>query len=348
MDRVQTVLGEKDSQELGRTLTHEHLTLMFDTFYVPPPKHLKPFLDKKIELRNVGILRQYPYSNTYNLTFNDEDTMDPISEEMKFYRDCGGCTIAENSNHGLKRNISSMKKVSRESGVNLIVGTGYYVAATQSASELRLSKEEMYNVMLREMTIGCIECPDVRTGFIGEVGSTWPFEDFEKRSILATGELQEQLKCPVTFHPGRHHEAPSEIMRLYQEAGGDSRKAILSHLDRTLLDEQKLLEFSDETKCYCQFDLFGVECSFYQLSPSVDMPSDAQRIDRVRLLRDDKKLDRVLLSHDIHTKHRLMRFGGHGFAHIYNNVLPRMLAKGFTQEEIDVLTINNPRTWLLR
>lgn len=56
---------------------------------------------------------------------------------------------------------------------------------------------------------------------------------FEKRAIQATGEVQQQLKCPVSFHPGRNAAAPSEIMRIYQEAGGDAKKAILSHLDRT-------------------------------------------------------------------------------------------------------------------
>lgn len=56
---------------------------------------------------------------------------------------------------------------------------------------------------------------------------------FEKRAIQATGEVQQQLKCPVSFHPGRNAAAPSQIMRIYQEAGGDARKAILSHLDRT-------------------------------------------------------------------------------------------------------------------
>ncbi|XP_054015243.1 phosphotriesterase-related protein [Hylaeus anthracinus] len=343
---VQTVLGEKDLNRLGRVLTHEHLSLVFDTFYVPPPAHLERFLDKKIELRNVGFVRQYPYSNLYNLMLNDKDSMDAVLEDMKLYREFGGGTIAENSNYGLKRDIMLMKKVSKETGVNIIAGTGYYVAATQSASELRLSKEEMYNTMLREMTIGCEECPDVRTGFIGEVGSAWPIEDFEKRAILATGELQAQLKCPVTFHPGRDPAAPFEIMRLYQEAGGDSRKAILSHLDRTFFNDQQLLEFADETKCYCQHDLFGTECSFYQLSASVDMPSDAQRIDRVKILRDDNKLDRVLLSHDIHTKHRLIAFGGHGYSHVFKNVVPKMLLKGFTREEIDTITIHNPRTWL--
>lgn len=37
------------------------------------------------------------------------------------------------------------------------------------------------------------------------------------------------------------------------------------------------------------------------------MMSDAQRIERVKYFRDNKKLDRVLLSHDIHTKHKLVR-----------------------------------------
>ncbi|XP_017877310.2 phosphotriesterase-related protein-like [Ceratina calcarata] len=135
-------------------------------------------------------------------------------------------------------------------------------------------------------------------------------------------------------------------MRIYQEAGGQARKAIMSHLDRTLLSLEELLEFADDAKCYCQFDLFGIECSFYQLNPFVDMISDAQRIDRLKHFQNNQKLDRVLLSHDIHTKHRLIKFGGHGYSHILNNVVPKMMLKGFTSEDIDTLTIRNPRTWL--
>lgn len=98
--------------------------------------------------------------------------------------------------------------------------------------------------------------------------------------------------------------------------------------------------------CYCQFDLFGTECSFYQLDESTDMPSDSQRIDRIKLLRDEGYLDRLLMSHDIHTKHRLVKYGGHGYAHIINNVIPKMRIKGFSDREIDAVTIDNPRAWL--
>lgn len=36
------------------------------------------------------------------------------------------------------------------------------------------------------------------------------------------------------------------------------------------------------------------------------MPSDAQRLDKIRQLIDDGRENEVLISHDIHTKHRLV------------------------------------------
>ncbi|XP_020289158.1 phosphotriesterase-related protein [Pseudomyrmex gracilis] len=345
---VETVLGSKPLSELGRTLTHEHLALDFCKFYVAPPRHIKHIPDgNNLSLRNVGYLRQYPYSSLYNLEFRDKDAAEAVKIDVELYKEAGGGTIVENSSHGLNRNIPLMKQISQSTGVNVIAGTGFYVACMQQASTLNMTKEDMYNLMRQELEEGCVECPEVKAGCIGEVGSSWPIEDFEKRAIRATGELQEQLRCPVSFHPGRDASAPAEILRLYQEAGGNSEKAIMSHIDRTLNEEQ-LLEFADATKCYIQFDLFGVECSYYQLNPLVAMPSDAQRVDLVALLKKENQLHRVLMSHDIHTKHRLIQFGGHGYSHIINNVVPVMIIRGFTTEETELLTIENPKRWLAR
>ena len=69
--------------------------------------------------------------------------------------------------------------------------------------------------------------------------------------------------------------------------------------------DDDLLAFS-ELGSYCQFDLFGTECSYYQLQELIDMPSDAQRLDKIDLLKKHGKLSKVLMSHDIHTKHRLV------------------------------------------
>lgn len=74
----------------------------------------------------------------------------------------------------------------------------------------------------------------------------------------------------------------------------------------TIHDIDVLLEFA-ATGVYCQFDLFGTECSYYQLNPTVDMPSDAERINRIVKMVENGLEDQILMSHDVHTKHRLVR-----------------------------------------
>lgn len=342
---MQTVLGLISPEELGITLTHEHFSMDFQQLYVEPPEQLKSFFENKISLENVGFIKQYPYSSKYNCIFNDAETHAAVLYEMKLYKQFGGGTVVENSSHGLQRNIKFLKEVSQRTGVHVIAGTGHYIYFVQPPSVLTLSQEEMCSLMVNELTIGCVDQPDIKCGFIGEVGSGWPLHEFEKRAIIATGEVQAQLGCPVSFHPGRHPEAPFEIIRLFQEAGGDVKKTVMSHLDRTMSKNEDILEFSN-LGTYCQFDLFGTECSLYQMSLLTDMPSDAQRMDKVVSLIEAGKEDRILIAHDIHTKHRLIKFGGHGYSHILNNVLPKMKTKGISQEMIDKITTENPKTWL--
>lgn len=37
-----------------------------------------------------------------------------------------------------------------------------------------MTEEELFNSMLTEMTEGCVEAPNVKCGFIGEIASAWP------------------------------------------------------------------------------------------------------------------------------------------------------------------------------
>ncbi|KAH9636749.1 hypothetical protein HF086_005072 [Spodoptera exigua] len=76
----------------------------------------------------------------------------------------------------------------------------------------------------------------------------------------------------------------------------------------TLVEDDILLEFS-QLGTYCQFDLFGTEVSYYQLEVTTDMLSDAQRIQKMAALVKEGRGNRILMSHDIHTKHRLVSKG---------------------------------------
>ena len=74
----------------------------------------------------------------------------------------------------------------------------------------------------------------------------------------------------------------------------------------TIQDPNKLIEFASEFGSYCQFDLFGIENSYFQLKPNIDYPSDAQRIALIQNLIEEKFEEKILMAHDVHTKHRLV------------------------------------------
>ena len=56
------VLGPIEPKELGTTLTHEHIRMDYGSCFIKPPRedHMQK-IDGKIELKNLGFVRQYPY-----------------------------------------------------------------------------------------------------------------------------------------------------------------------------------------------------------------------------------------------------------------------------------------------
>lgn len=342
---VYTVLGPKDASNTGHILPHEHLSMTFQFMYVPPEEKEAKMKDAAFSLENLGWIRQNPYSHQLNMKFDDNMTRESVLEEMATFQENGGGTIVENSTHGLHRDLTFLQEVSLKTGVDIVAGTGFYIAASQTKSMLTKTTEELANIMRDELPFDLKKDMRGVCGIIGELGCSWPLHAFEKKVLQAAAEVQQQCKCPVMIHPGRNSDAPFEIVRIFSEAGGILNKTVMAHLERTLLDDDDLLEFA-KLGTFNEFDLFGIETSHYQFSESIDMPSDAQRIQKIKLLVDGGYEDKILISHDIHTKHRLKRFGGHGFVHILRNVVPKMKKRGLDQTAIDKFLTHNPKKWL--
>lgn len=198
--------------------------------------------------------------------------------------------------------------------------------------------------MVKELTEG-VGDTSVKCGVIGEIGCSWPLEPTEKRSLLAAATAQTSTGAPLIIHPGRNESSPMEIVRILQEAGADIKKTVMSHLDRTIFDREKLLELA-ATGIYLEYDFFGIELSYYQPNYAVDGISDAQRIQNIKFLASEGYEDKIVIAHDVHTRHRLVKYGGHGYAHIQKNAVPKMLMRGISQELVDKIQISNPKTWL--
>ncbi|XP_070555687.1 N-acetyltaurine hydrolase-like [Ptychodera flava] len=341
--KIQTVCGLMDPSDLGITMTHEHLHMTFNVSYVPAEREAD--MEKThipLKLDTIGWIRQNPYSNRPNLLLDDED--ETLIEELKFYKKNGGCSLVENTILGIDRDIKKSKMYAEASGVNIIQGTGYYVGACHPPEMNTMSIEELTQFMVNDIEKGA-DGTDIKCGVIGEIGCSWPLQANEKKVLQASAAAQAATGCPVIIHPGRNPIAPTDILRILGEAGGDTTKTVMSHLDRTIFDKETLAEFAKQGS-YLEFDLFGIETSHYQMNHDVDMPSDAQRIQYIKFLIEEGYNDKVVIAHDVHTKHRLMKYGGHGYSHILLNVVPKMLKRGISQEQVDKILIENPKKWL--
>lgn len=72
------------------------------------------------------------------------------------------------------------------------------------------------------------------------------------------------IGAPLVVHPGAAEEAPFQILDILEEAGADISHTVMAHLDRTFFDTDRLLEFA-KRGCYLEYDLFGTECSHFQV-----------------------------------------------------------------------------------
>ena len=117
---------------------------------------------------------------------------------------------------------------------------------------------------------------------------------------------------------------------MLSNAGADLSRVIMGHLDRTIFELNGLLDLAS-SGCYLEWDLFGNEGSYYPLA-EIDMPSDAQRLEAgygiIRHMAEAGYGDKIVIGQDICHKHRLVKYGGHGYGHILENIVPKMRRKG--------------------
>ena len=334
---AQTVLGPVEPSELGPTTMHEHLFIDFRIMLQTPTEATaQRRAHEPITLRNRGWIAYNQYSNIENLWVVEEDV---AIDEARLFKRVGGGAIVDATTIGIGRDPLALARVSRDSGVHVIMGAGFYVDIVHPDDMDSRTEDDLARKIIEDIEEG-VDGTGIRAGIIGEIGCTWPLTDNERKSLRASAIAQRETGAAILIHPGRHETAPLEIIEVLAEAGADISRVVMGHLDRTVANFETL-ESLAATGCYLEWDLFGNEISHYPLS-DMDMPSDGQRLDIIKRVIDELGCeDRIVLAHDICTRHRLTRYGGHGYGHIFENIIPRMRARGFTSERVSALTQHN-------
>jgi phosphotriesterase-related protein len=292
-----------------------------------------------LTLENLGWNRANRFKNVDNMQLTDEPT---AIKEALLYKIAGGNTIVEVSSIGLSRDPQGLARISRATGLNIVMGSAYYIGASHSQELKKLSVEEIAEGIVRDIKVGVGET-GIKAGIIGEIGCSLPLEDSERKVLRAGALAQQKTGAPVTIHPSFSDDLVLEIVEILEDAGGDLNHTIVCHND--------LFGFSLETRlkiaksgCYLEYDNFGHTGYPHLLQGRlVGLVSDLERLRGISELIDEGFIDQILISHDICFKDCLSAYGGYGYAHIINNLLPIMRHRGFTAEQINSILVENPK-----
>lgn len=340
MQYVQTVLGPIPPEDLGFTLPHEHL--LWDLrFYLPPDRDPQAADDphnRPVTLENLGQVRMHLYDYPDNLV---QDSVATAVRELQWYRAAGGRTICDCTSYGLGRDPARIREISRESGVHVVLGTGAFCCSTLPPELNAMDVDTMAALLIREIRQGASQA-NVPCGFLGEIGISEGLPEGDRRSLAAAAVAQKETGAAILIHqPGLEHRA-EELFRIIEDNGGRLDRTVLCHCD-PLMDDPDYLDHMAKSGPWLSFDFFGLETVLTLKNyHNLWLPTDRQRIQAVLEQIARGNLSRLLLSHDTAYKCMLRQYGGFGYAHLLETILPLMVSEGYAPKWIRQMTVENP------
>ena len=348
--KVMTVNGPIDPARVGTCIMHEHLFI--DFWRDKEPGFNAPATDvahwnEKLTLSNLHLARSHkPIKDNY-LLMDEGVTINDVT----YFRNMGGNTIVDVTNIGLGRDPMALQRVSNATGLNIVMGSGWYQRFYHPKNMDQRTVEDLTEEIIQDVNVG-VGATGVKSGIIGEVGVNGnPLTANEEKSIRASGRASRATGAAITFHSGGTGREKFAVATMLKEEGADMARTIYGHSNSYAGDVPFLLELL-ELGVYVQFDTLGrVSAPVARRPISIAPPrptdpqvaADALVAEAIPQLLDAGYEDRLLLSQDVCMKMHLKAYGGTGYSFVLEKFLPYLRMLGVTEEQIHKMMVVNPR-----
>lgn len=335
MNEVQTVLGSIPADELGITLMHEHLLLDATPWFKEPEEASRRYLaHRPVSIDMLGALRNDPFLCRDNCELLDENV---AIEEASLFRQVGGNTIVDPTCRGIGRDPKALQRISRATGLNIVMGAGYYLEVSHPKRVREMSVEAIAEETESDVKQGI---DGVKAGIIGEIGISKDFTLEEEKVLRGAARAQARTGVPLEVHLPGWERHGLRVLDTVAEEGGDLSRTVLCHMNPSGEDLDYQAAIADRG-AWLGYDMIGMD--FYYADQEAQSPSDEENARAIKRLRDAELLGSVLLSQDVFVKIQLVRYGGTGYAHIVEYFVPRLKRHGFSDREIRQLLVENPK-----
>ncbi|MDP5070547.1 MAG: hypothetical protein NWQ45_06570 [Congregibacter sp.] len=351
-----SVLGAVDPGVLGHTLMHEHLFIYFwipldqpdrwETMGLAPPRTEEDLRmwDESLTAANRDELANPKYflRNKDAWSLELADTV----PEVHAYKALGGSTIVDLPPIESVRDATRLVELSRQTGVNVVVGSAFYIPAWHPPDIDELSIEDLTRLMLVDFVEG-MDGTGIKAGIVGEVPADnlqLSPDNNETRILRASARASRLTGAALSLHYTLGKSSAVEIpksLTIIEEEGLDLSRVVVGHLyvpTAAGVDGMLSLFESIVTQgAYLQFDLLG--------SPEGHIDAGAT-LDAIEILIRRGHSARITVSQDIYSKFHLRKFGGEGLSYVHETLLPELRARGVSEVDIRNIIELNPRKLL--
>ncbi|HKP87915.1 MAG TPA: phosphotriesterase-related protein [Blastocatellia bacterium] len=316
MGQINTARGAIDTAELGVTLMHEHV-------FVLSPE----------------IMQNFPAG------WGDEEkrVADAIAR-LSELKSRGVDSIVDLTVIGLGRYIPRIQRIARETEINIIVATGVYTYNDvpmhfhfQGPGTELGGPEMMTDMFVADIEEG-IAGTGVRAAILKCATDQPGVTPGVERVLRAVAQAHRRTGVPISTHTHARTERGLEQQRVFEEEGVDLSRVVIGHSgDTTDVDYLEKLMAGGS---YIGMDRFGIDV----LCPFED------RVNTVARLCERGHAGKMVLSQDAACFNDWLPeaalptvLPNWHYLHIHNDVIPALLERGVTDEQIKTMLVDNPR-----
>ena len=335
MKKINTVLGEISSDELGIVLMHEHLYANNSGWWHCPSCSKRFFLaQEKVNIGILSDLRCDPFVNKDNLLLDDVDS---VIKELNEYKELGGSTIVDPTNIGIGRKPEVIKKIAEETGLNIILGSGFYLEPTHPDYVKKMNEEDISQLIQEEYYEG-IDGSNVKIGIVGEIGVSKDFTSEERKVLAGASRAAASTGIPLSVHLPGWERLGGKVLDLAYENGCKDAQVVLCHMNPSFEDLEYQIELA-ERGAWIEYDMIGMD--YYYADQNAQCPYDTENANAIKKLVDEGFGHRILLSQDVFIKMMLKSYGGNGYSYILKYFKDRLIRSGLSEDQfVNIMTVN--------
>jgi len=314
---IPAAAGPIPSEKLGRTLMHEHI-------FVLTPE----------------VLQNYPE------LWDEDARVDAAVSQLTRLKQAGIDSIVDPTVIGLGRYIPRIARIAARVPVNIIVATGIYAFEEmphyfryRGPGTLLGGPEFIADLLVQDIEVG-ISGTDVKAAFLKCATEHPDVSGDVERVLRATALAHLATGAPIMTHSNASMQTGLIQQEVFASEGVDLAKVLIGHCGDTT-DEDYLRRILDRGS-FIGLDRFGLD----------QFLSTTSRIDMLVRLCDLGYADQIVVSHDAscHTDAfpddvRAATMPDWHFEYIPRTVLPALRARGFPEELITRILIDNPRRY---